>query len=268
MARKAILGALGAVMMAGAIGGHAAALDEDGVDWTVTTDQYTINWNTAAQAGYNSIIPAGNGEIDMFGAGGRNVYHSANYAGWTDWGASAEADVVEETASKIVLNFQQDDGASKIYHLTATFWDGVPYWKNELVIEAVAGVTSFSDGHEPMCEPRGGGAANEYETWDDPFGHAAFANDDGFFAMYTELGTARTHVWQADGRMDLVHDNIQVNLDQGEMSDPIVYYMATGTGDLDDAHDMANIVTKTPAEVLAVSAKAKLATSWGDMKAK
>ena len=68
--------------------------------------------------------------------------------------------------------------------------------------------------------------------------------------------------------MDLTHDNIVVNLATGEMSDPIVYYMATGTGDLDDAHELADIVTKTPAEVLAVSAKAKLATSWGDLKGK
>jgi len=266
MKRIAILGALGALMMIGVAGSHAATLDEDGVDWTITTDQYTINWNTTAQSGYNSIIHAGTGDIDLFGAGGRNVYHSANYAGWKDWGAAVEADVVEEAAGKIVLSFEMDDGASKIYHATATFWDGVPYWKNEIVVEAVDDVASFGDGHEPMCEPRAGGADNEYQKWDDPFAHAAFSNDDGFFAMYTEMGAARTHAWQADGRMDLTHDNLVVNLNGGEMSDPIVYYMATGIGDLDDAHDLAEIVLKEPAEVLAVSAKAKLATSWGDLK--
>jgi len=268
MTRKTILSAVGALMLVGAVGAQAASLDEDGVDFTVTTDQYTINWNTNAQSGYSSIIPAGNGEIDLFGAGGRNVYHSANYAGWKDWGGAADTNVIEESAGKIVLGFDMDDGASKIYHVTATFWDGVPYWKNELIVEAVVAVTSFSDGHEPMCEPRAGGAGNEFEKWDAPFAHAAFANDDGYFAMYTELGTARTHVWEADGRMDLEHNNLQVLLDKGEMSDPIVYYMATGTGDLDDAHDLADLVTKLPAEVLAVSAKAKLATSWGDMKQK
>jgi hypothetical protein len=268
MRRNAILGALGTLMVVGAVGGHAATLDEDGANWTITTDLYTITWNTDAQAGYSSIIPAGNDEIDLFGAGGRNVYHSANYAGWKDWGAAAEADVVEETAGKIVLSFEMEDGASKVYHATTTFWDGVPYWKNEVTVEAVADVASFGDGHEPMCEPRAGGADNEYEKWDAPFAHVAFANDNGFFAMYTEEGAARTHAWQVDGRMDLTHDNLVVNLNEGEMSDPIVYYMATGTGDLDDAHDLADIVTKLPAEVLAVSAKAKLATSWGDMKRK
>ncbi|MAF09877.1 hypothetical protein CMK11_05435 [Candidatus Poribacteria bacterium] len=269
MQRCAMTWTLSVLLIASAATAFGATVDEKGQNWTITTDQYTIVWNVDAQGGYSSIIPVGNDDTDMFGAGGRNLYHSANYAGWKDWGATADADIIEEDGGKIVMSFVQEDGASKNYHVTATYWDGVPYWKHELTVEAVADVTSFSDGHEPMVEPRNGfGLDNEYEKWDAPFAHAAFANDSGYFAIYTEEGTARTHAWQDDGRMDLEHNNLGVALNADDFSDPITYYMATAVGDLDDAHDLAEIVTKEPAEVLAVSAKGKLTTSWGDLRAR
>ncbi|MBT3266873.1 hypothetical protein HN371_06955, partial [Candidatus Poribacteria bacterium] len=160
MRRSAMTWALSVLLIASAATAFGATVDEKAQNWTITTDMYTIVWNVDAQGGYSSIIPAGNDDVDLFGAGGRNLYHSANYAGWKDWGATADAEVVEEGDGKIVMSFVQEDGGSKNYHVTATYWDGVPYWKHELVIEAVAAVTSFSDGHEPMCEPRAGGGDN------------------------------------------------------------------------------------------------------------
>ena len=258
----------GVLLLAMPFMAFAVKVEDAGAEWIIETDMYRVHWKVAAQAGYSKAFAEGNKNSLIGGGGGsRSFYHSANYAGWKDWGAAAKVEVVEEGGGKLVMSYEMDDGGSKIYHVTATYWDGVPYFKHEVVVEAKSKVVSFSDGHDPMWEPRNGqGAKNEYELWDQPFPHVAMANDDGYIALYTEVGTARKHAWQADGRMDLVHDNVGVNLKKGAKSDPLVYYIAVGKGDLTDADKLADSVTKEPSSVLSVSPKAKLTTTWGDLK--
>lgn len=253
---------ISAVLALGA--GHASAVsvsEADGV-WVIETDGYTVHFREAAQAGYSQAIADGG---SLIGADqGRTVYHSSNYGGWRDWGAAVEASIVEEGAGYLVMKYVMNDGGSKLYHVTATYWDGVPYFKHELSIEASAALASFSNGHEPMCEPRNGkGAENEYQVWEDPFPHVAFANGDGYFALYTENGTARMHGWQADGRMDLVHDNLSQDLTAGQSSDPVAFYFAVGTGGLDDAHALADSVTDIPTSV---DPAGKAASTWAAVK--
>ena len=167
---------------------------------------------------------------------------------------------------KVVVEYTMFDGASKTYTCTATYWDGEPYFRHEVVVDANADAFSFANGHEPMVEPHTGtGAVNAYEEWTEPIPHVAFASKYGVFALYTELGSARAHeAWEADGRMDLVHDSLGKRLTKGDRSDPIVYYLAVGAGDLGDAHALASDVRTS---ILSVSPKARLASVWADMKA-
>ena len=261
--RKTLLSLLIPVVMGLGVG-HASAVSvsEDNGVWIIETDGYTVHFREANRAGYSQAIAEGGSLLGADQA--RTIYHSSNYAGWRDWGAAAEVSVVEEGAGYLVMKYVMDDGGSKLYHVTATYWDGVPYFKHELAIEASAALASLSNGHEPMCEPRNGkGAENEYAVWDDPFPHVALANGDGYFAMYTENGTARMHAWQADGRMDLVHDNLSQDLTAGQTSDPIAFYMAVGSGGLDDAHMLADSVTDVPTSV---DPAGKLTSTWAAVK--
>jgi len=267
--RKFAVGACVALALGYASASHAAsAYESDGV-WMIETDGYTLHFKTDAQAGYSQIFPTGGAGDSLFGAGeGRNLYHSANYSGWSDWGPAATAEVAEDGGSKLVMHYVMDDGNMKVYDLMATHWDGVPYWKHELTITARGDLPSFGDGHEPMVEPRNAaGDANEYAMWADPFSHVAFANPNGYFAMYTESGEARTHVWEADGRMDLVHDSVAEDLSDGGSSSALTFYLATGPGGLDDAAALVSDVTTVPSTT-AVDADGKLTTTWGSMKSR
>jgi len=68
--------------------------------------------------------------------------------------------------------------------------------------------------------------------------------------------------------MDLDHKNLGVQLKKGQTSEPIVYWVAFGTGGEKEAHDLA----KTVAEVKdgdifqAVDANEKLSITWGAIK--
>ncbi len=261
--RKTLLSLLIPVVMGLGVGdASAVSASEDNGVWIIETDRYAVHFREAAQAGYSQAIADGG---SLLGADQpRTLYHSSNYGGWRDWGAAAEVNIVEEGAGYLVMKYVMNDGGSKLYHVTATYWDGVPYFKHELTIEASAAVASFASGHEPMCEPRNGkGAENQYMMWEEPFHHVAFANGDGYFALYTENGTARMHDWQAGGRMDLVHNNLSQDLAAGQTSDPIAFYIAVGSGGLDDAHMLADSVTDVPTSV---DPAGKLTSTWAAVK--
>ena len=264
MFRKTALCLLASAAVAlGASDAFAVSVTESDGVWVIETDSYVVHFKTAAQAGYSQAFAEGG---SLLGANqGRTVYHSHNYDGWKDWGAASEVNVLEEGANHLVINYLIQDAGSKVYNLTATYWDGVPYFKHELSIDASAALPSFGSGHEPMCEPRNGkGAENEYALWEEPLHHVAFANSDGYFAMYSEQGTARIFVgWQGDGRMDLVHNDLSQDLAAGESSDPIAFYFAVGSGGLDDANALADRVTEIPT---AVEPSGKLASVWGSVK--
>ena len=85
---------------------------------------------------------------------GRRLYHSANYAGWKDWGGLVDFEILDQTRSMAKIKFVSDDGASKEYICVATFWDGTPLIKHEVTVKDKKAVVSFSDGHEPMYEVR------------------------------------------------------------------------------------------------------------------
>ncbi len=247
----------------------AVEVDENGGVWTIQTDRYALHFKVEARAGYSQAFPSIEaGAESLFGAGQpRTFYHAANYNGWIDWGTAVDVEEISNANNTLIMRYTLDDGDSKVYEVTATYWDGAPYWKHEVVVKAKKPVVSFSDNHEPMSEPRNGmGADNEYQAWDAPIAHAAFANENGFFALYTEMGTAiAAGGWAPDGRMHLSHNDLGVQLKEGDSSDPLVYYMAAGTGDLDDAHDLAEQVTQEPAS-LSVDPAEKLAMRWADLK--
>ena len=265
---KRLLTAAAVLLAAFAFDLGAVQVDEKAGVWIIETDSYKLHFREQAQAGYSQAFPSLNAdEKSLIGAGqGRTFYHSSNYNGWKDWGAAADVEEISNANNTLIMKYVMDDGDSKLYEITATYWDGAPYFKHELVVTAKNPVLSLGNGHEPMVEPRNGaGAGNEYMVWDDPFPHVAMANDNGYFALYTESGTARHHAWQGDGRMDLVHDDLGVNLKADASSEPLVYYIAIGKGGLDDAHDLADQVTEVPAS-LSVDPKNKLATRWAQLK--
>ncbi|MDE0021250.1 MAG: hypothetical protein OXT69_07700 [Candidatus Poribacteria bacterium] len=247
----------------------AVQVDENGGVWTIQTDSYELHFKVAAQAGYSQVFPSIEaGAESLFGAGqGRNFYHAANYNGWKDWGTAVDVEEVSNANSTLIMKYTLDDGDSKVYEVTATYWDGAPYFKHELVVTAKNAVMSLSDGHEPMVEPRNGkGAGNQYMEWDAPFPHVAMESDGAYFAMYTEVGTtAFNAAWNTDGRMHLLHNEQGVNLQADASSDPLVYYLAIGPGGLDNAHDLAEQVTEEPAS-LSVQPQNKLAARWAELK--
>ena len=125
--KRLAVGACVALALGYASASHAATASESGGVWMIETDAYTVHFKTDAQAGYSQIFPAGGGGDSLFGAGeGRNLYHSANYAGWSDWGPAATAEIAEEGNGKLVMHYVMDDGNLKVYDLMATHWDGVP----------------------------------------------------------------------------------------------------------------------------------------------
>ena len=253
----------------GAVEAFAVNVSENDGVWIIETDTYVLHFRETNRAGYAEIYPST--QLDAVSLVGpdqpRTFYHSAQYDGWVQWGNATDVEEILNANKTLIMEYEVDDGNSKRYLVTATYWDGAPYWKHEVVVEAKNPVVSFSDAHEPMSEPRNGmGANNEYQAWDDPIAHAAFANENGFFAFYTEMGSAiAVGEWQADGRMHLNHNALGVQLEEGGLSDPLVYYMAAGTGDLNDAHELADIVTEVPAS-LSVDPMEKLAAHWADLK--
>ena len=76
---------------------------------------------------------------------GRRLYHSANYAGWKDWGGLVDFEILDQTRSTAKIKFVSDDGASKEYICVATFWDGTPPIKHEMTVKAKKDLVSFSD---------------------------------------------------------------------------------------------------------------------------
>ena len=205
---------------------------------------------------------------------GRRLYHSANYAGWKDWGGLVDFEILDQTRSMAKIKFVSDDGASKEYICVATFWDGTPLIKHEVTVKAKKAVVSFSDGHEPMYEVRS--PIKGRKKWDSkgnngPFAHNTFWTKDGFSALYATdpLVMAREWGgWQADGRMDLDHKALGKQLKKGQTSEPIVYWVAFGPGGEKEAHDLAKTVTEVKDGDLqqAVDADEKLSITWGAIK--
>jgi len=239
----------------------------------IKTDTYEVHWKTGAQMGY--MIAFAEGEPVFEAMQGRRLYHSANYAGWKDWGSLVDFKILDQTRTMAKLEFVSDDGASKEYICVATFWDGTPLIKHEVSVKAKKAVVSFSDGHEPMYEVRSPiKGRNKWDSKGDngPFAHAAFWTKGGVFsALYAtdpQVMARNFPGWQADGRMDLDHKNLGVQLKKGSTSEPIIYWVAFGTGGEKEAHDLA----KTVAEVKdgdifqAVDANEKLSITWGAIK--
>ena len=248
----------------------------------IETDTYRVHWKVQRQAGYiTAFAKKGGKELQiMEGDGeGRRLYHSANYAGWKDWGHVGDFEILEEKAGMAKLQFTMIDGDSKEYICTATYWDGSPLVKHEIVVKAVKAITSFSDGHEPMYEVRG--PSKGLKMWpskgnNGPFAHTAFWTKDGAFsALYATdpLVEAREFPAWANGlgagRMDLVHNALGKNVAKGKLSDPIVYWVAFGVGDDKDADALADVVAEVgqgDLEPQAVNAQGKLSTTWGALK--
>ena len=267
---KRLLTAAAVLLAAFAFDLGAVQVDENNGVWIIETDSYVLHFRTSERAGYSQVFPSTNaGESSIFGANkDRTFYHSANYNGWQDWWAMTEAEEISNANNTLVMKYTIPDRDIKEYVVTATYWDGAPYWKHEVVVNALNDVPSFSGGHEPMCEPKNGlGGKNQYQSWEEPFPHLAVVADEiGYFAMYTEVGTAALDAnWGGgDGRMHLIHDNVGVNLKKDASSEPLIYYLATGKGNLDDAHELADQVTEEPA--LSVDPKNNLSVRWAELK--
>ena len=247
----------------------AVSVSDDADVVIIETQNYEVHWKKAAQMGYTTAIVGGSAIIEGDGES-RRLYHSANYNSWKDWGELASWEVVNESPGRATVKFVSNDGDRKEFTVMATYYDAVEFIRHEVTVTNVGGQStpSFSDGHEPMFEIRG--ANDGIAGWETPIHHAAFWNSAGFGALYTEMGTHRTFPdWAngaGNGRMDLVHNDLGVDLNAGDVSDPIVYWVAFGAGGEAEANALAAVVTE--AVVTAVQAKDKLATTWGTLKAR
>ena len=232
----------------------------------IKTDTYEVHWKTGAQMGY--MIAFAEGEPVFEAMQGRRLYHSANYAGWKDWGSLVDFKILDQTRTMAKLEFVSDDGASKEYICVATFWDGSPLIKHEVTVKAKKTVVSFSHGHEPMYEVKI--PAKDQANWESkgdkgPFAHNAFWRDGNFSALYAThpKGKSRIHA----NRMDLVHDDLGKEVKAGQTSDPLVYFVAFAPGGKAEAHALADeVATGGPKNLTTVEASGKLSITWGAIK--
>lgn len=258
----------------------AVKVDDKGGFVQISTTLFELQWKKGAQMGYSSCKLRGKdgklSDISIIGENqGRNLYHSSNYAGWKDWGAATKFEQVELAGGKAVLKFISFDGNQKEYTCIITVQDGAPWIKHEVTIKNILDVPvrSFTDGHDPMFEPRTPEVI-EYKQWDKPLVHCAyFTKDNAFAALFTEVGRAETFLgWAPNGRMHLAHDIIAEDLKKkNDVSKPLVYYVAfgvdTGKGNDKgkDVNALAGKVTK-PFVPEAVDPNGKLSTTWGEIK--
>jgi hypothetical protein len=244
----------------------------------IETDMYRLEWKTARQAGYiSAFVKKGKDELLLFegAATGRRLYHSANYASWKDWGHLDDIQILENQGGVAKVEFTMNDGLNKDYICTVTFVDGSPLIKHDVKVKAKGKVSSFSDGHEPMYEVRSpikGRAKWDSQGANGPWAYCAFWTKDAFSALYATdpAVEARSHdAWEADGRMDLVHNALGKQLSKGDISDPIVYWVAFGEGGEKEAKSLADEVAKLGQDDVkpqAVDAYGKLSTTWADIK--
>jgi len=233
----------------------------------IKTDTYEVHWKTGAQMGYMVALVKGKALFDD--KIGRRLYHSANYAGWKDWGALTGFKILNQKKTMAKVEFVSDDGASKEYICVATFWDGTPLIKHEITVKAKKAVASFSHGHEPMYEVT---PVDDMKKWDSkgdkgPFAHNAFFRDSNFSALYAIYPTAQARLHGT--RMDLVQDGQGKQLKKGQTSDPLVYWVAFGVGGEKEAHALAETVAEVKDGDLqpeAVDADEKLSITWGAIK--
>jgi hypothetical protein len=66
--------------------------------------------------------------------------------------------------------------------------------------------------------------------------------------------------------MDLVHDALGKQLKKGDVSNPIVYWVAFGVGGEKEADALSDEVLKGDPNPQAVDAHGKLSTTWGAIK--
>ena len=233
----------------------------------IKTDTYEVHWKTGAQMGYMVALVKGKALFDD--KIGRRLYHSANYAGWKDWGALTGFKILNQRKTMAKVEFVSDDGASKEYICVATFWDGSPLIKHEVTVKAKKAVASFSHGHEPMYEVT---PVDDMKKWDSkgdkgPFAHNAFFRDSNFSALYAIYPTAQARLHGT--RMDLLQDGQGKQLKKGQTSDPLVYWVAFGVGGEKEAHALAETVAEVKDGDLqpeAVDADEKLSITWGAIK--
>lgn len=248
----------------------AVKVKDDANSVIIEGAKYTLHWKKAAQMGYWAAFIEGSAK-SVFGANpGRVMYHSANYAGWKDWGATKSWKTIKEGPGAAVVEYNSNDGLSKEYMVTATYYDNANFVKHEVKAKNVGNnpVKSFSDGHEPMLEPRGDKPAG-YKAWEKPIPHVAFWTKDGYFVgLYAGSDKAKGEVFEAfdaAGRMHLVHDALGADIKPGDTSSAIVYYVAFGKGGEKEADALADQVTK-PVSVVSVDPQGKLAATWGAIK--
>jgi len=254
--------------------GFAVDVDEKGKDQSgrqavvIKTKQYEVHWKKGAQMGYSAAFWGDSKESIIGGGQGRNLYHSSNYAGWKDWGALIDVEVLEKGGGKAVVKYVSSDGLNKEYTCVATYYDDVNWIKHEVTVTAKgADVTSFQNGHEPMFEPRTP-LVKDFKQWATPYPHVAYWTTEGHFAaLYGEKATnARAFpAWAPNGRMDLVHDGLGKKVKKGETSEPIVYYIAFGEGKDKEADALTEKVLQE-VKPGTVSSYRKLSITWGDVK--
>ena len=248
---------------------NAVTVSENDQAVIIETAMYEVHWKKGAQMGYTTAMVNGNAVIEG-DAEGRRMYHSANYNSWRDWGALSDWELVDNSPGMAVVRYESNDGDRKLYAVMATYYDAVEFIRHDVTVENISGQTvmSFSDGHEPMFEVRGPVAGMSDSA--DPIPHVAFWNAAGYGALYTEMGTQEPFPdWAnalGNGRMHLVHNALGVELNPGQTSDPIVYYVAFGRGGEAEANALASRVTEPVDVGTAVEPHNKLTTTWGALK--
>ncbi len=279
--RKLFILALGFLLLAVWIGSSPAVTvtgKKGDAVIKIETDMYRVHWKTAAQMGYvTAFAKKGKDELQIINGDGegRRFYHSANYNSWKDWGALIDFAIVEQKGGIAKVKFVSDDGDRKEYTCIATFWDGSPLVKHEVTVKAKNDVVSFSDGHEPQYEIRG--PSKGMKMWaskgnSGPFAHNAFWTSDAFSALYATdpaVTASAENAWAnglGAGRMQLAHDALGKQLKKGDVSNPIVYWVAFGVGGEKEADTLADEILKGDPKGLAVDARGKLSTTWGAIK--
>jgi|GEM_PF-5739847 hypothetical protein len=207
---------------------------------------YRLRWMKTAQMGYDAAYVGKSQNSLIARPGNRSFYHSSYYDGaWRDWGGLQSWRIVEKGAGKVVVEYVSHDGYRKQYTVWATYYSDKSFIKHQVKIKntGASTINAFESGHEPMLEPYIDFAGM---TTLDSNGCTYWDAEGNFLLLYTKIGSSRILEWQGKnpGRMDLVHDNMNVSLDPGKESPWIEYFIGLGTGGRGGAEKMAGEIAR------------------------
>lgn len=240
----------------------------------IRTDQYQLTWKESERMGYQRAVPAGLKD-SLIDTPDNPFFHGGDYAGWEYWGTTDKVNIIEQSLGKAVIEYISKGTQIIAYSVTATYWDGVPFFKHEVRGKNISNEPRVwpISGYDPMVNP---GIPfrddKSFKIWKEPpIPHVAYWTADAYLGLYSANPKAKPKLgdWRGDGDLiQLDHDWQVAMLEKKQWGDPIIYFVALGQGGEAEAHAIADQVLKAlEDEPKSVGPKGKISILWATLKA-